>query len=500
MNEINTNYTIYLKVLTPVHIGGAQEKHLQNGLDFLLVKNKTWKINWENVYLTFEPDEVADAIISKRLDKLLENDIEDVAYETDDILSSTGEVKAFIRDGFGKAYIPGSSIKGAMKNWLYSAYDTNPRGTRNLFGNFDSDLFRFIKSGDCYMTEEVVLYPTKTFNLHKNKGKWEGGWKHKSQSFNNEPATNSYFKDIGFVTDYECFEVGDLGSFKLIIQNLSNSFKTKLYDDEIKKLEQKKSKIIKDFDKKKLDLQIDVITNGKNSLERFQTNTSIKGLFKEINSRIQKHIEREIVFFQNYTEAEYTQEIIDSFKNLKKDVTNLNENQCMLRLSSGSGFHGITGDYQFEDHVETGFWNNGKIKYKSRKIAFSSDQMYPMGFVLLSTIPIEKSEISISLEKKNQIQLKKTSEEKHPLQLETDVEMVDATDLKQGDIINAEITDKDKPYSKVKLMLSNYHFDLITDLSGLKNVYNTISIGQIVKCQINSFTKEGKIALVKYIE
>ncbi|MBS1736763.1 MAG: hypothetical protein JSS98_09220 [Bacteroidetes bacterium] len=393
MSGINTNHTIYLKVLTPLHIGGAQEKHLQDGVDFLVLNDQTWRLNWEKVYQNFDVDKIAAAIISKKLGQLLKNEINLVGDKMDEVYGTTGEVKTFIRDGLGKAYIPGSSIKGAMKNWLYSAYDTNPRGTKNLFGSFDTDLFRFIKPSDCYMNEEVLMYPTKTFNLHKNGKNWEGGWKHSFWPQGNRPSTDKDFNSKGFVTDYECFEIGDLGSFSLSINSeLPDDFKRKLFDNEIQKLEQKVLKTYKDYDKKKLQNQIETINNGKESLTRFYNEIPLNGLFNNINSQVQKHIERELEFFNKYKEAEGTQEIIDSFESLKQTIIGLDGNQCILRLSAGSGFHGMTGDYQFADHINTGFWYNGKIKYKSRKIAFTSNAMFPMGFVLISNNPFSMAQ------------------------------------------------------------------------------------------------------------
>lgn len=501
MSGINTNHTIYLKVLTPLHIGGAQEKHLQDGLDFIRIGKTTWKLNWERIYRTFKSDKVADAIVSKTLVELLESDIENVASKMRDILSSTGEVKAFIRDGFGRAYIPGSSIKGALKNWLYSAYDKNPKGTKNLFGSFDTDLFRFIKSSDCYMNKEVVIYPTKTFNLHKYGGNWEGGWKHKFKSFDGKPTTSNEFKNTGFVTDYECFKMDNLGSFSLSIHlALPDDFKSKLFDNEIQKLEHKASKAFKENDKRKLQNQIKTINNGKDSLERFYDKTPLNGLFKNINAQLKQHIERELAFFENYKNAEGTEEIINAFENLKNIVENINDNQCVLRLSAGSGFHGMTGDYQFTDHVNTGFWDNGKVKLKSRKIAFTPNEMFPMGFVLLSTVPFSDDVENKIQDAENKIQ--KVEVQKVDIKVQTKVssEIKDASTLKQGDFVFGEIVEKNKPFSKVKLMLNNYDFDLLTDLAGLKDLYATINIGQIVKCKINSFTKDGKISLVKYIE
>ncbi len=50
----------------------------------------------------------------------------------------------------------------------------------------------------------------------------------------------------------------------------------------------------------------------------------------------------------------------------------------ILRIGAGSGFHAMTGDWQFENHIETGVHrggrNDGKKKYKSRKFAFEFNE------------------------------------------------------------------------------------------------------------------------------
>ena len=65
-------------------------------------------------------------------------------------------------------------------------------------------------------------------------------------------------------------------------------------------------------------------------------------------------------------------------------------------MSAGSGFHSITGDWQFEDYSRTGVWdfgrNQGKQKYESRKIAVYGEHFDLMGFVKLTAISEEEKE------------------------------------------------------------------------------------------------------------
>ena len=72
-------------------------------------------------------------------------------------------------------------------------------------------------------------------------------------------------------------------------------------------------------------------------------------------------------------------------------------------MSAGSGFHSITGDWQFDNYV-TGTLdrkrNRGNVKPKSRKIAiYKENEFMLMGFVKITPLTSEESE-AIALEKK----------------------------------------------------------------------------------------------------
>lgn len=375
MNGINTEHKVYIKVLTPLHIGGAQEKHLQDGVDYLQYDNgETWKIDWSRLFKKYEVDEITEALLGNSLDQLISySDLDEVAIRMNEAFGSTGEIKAFIRDGFGTPFIPGSSIKGALKSWFYTSFEKQhiEKETQNLLGKFETDLFRFVLPLDCTIKNELQLYPTKTFNLFKQGNRWRGGWKHSSGQ-----KTNSDFDKFGFVTDYECIAPSSTGELTIKIRKtLNTSFLNELYRNstELKK----------------------------HYSMLYQTN-SLDVLFKHVNGQVLEHINREIKFFDNYKDAQYCNEILECYENLKSKVESANDGECLLRLSAGSGFHGISGDHQFHDHVDTGIWTNDDakkfklsfnqrqqyvgnyIKFKSRKIAFTTNNMYPMGYVWLS--------------------------------------------------------------------------------------------------------------------
>jgi hypothetical protein len=115
---------------------------------------------------------------------------------------------------------------------------------------------------------------------------------------------------------------------------------------------------------------------------------SIHELFNIINGHTYDYISKEIDFFNKYNQAEYTQKIINNLTAISNQIPDDDENCnfCILKMSAGSGFHSITGDWQYEDYAKTGVWNNGKQRYKSRKVAIHKDNFSLMGFVKLRVI------------------------------------------------------------------------------------------------------------------
>lgn len=511
MSGINTEHTIYLKVLTPLHIGGAQEKDLSDGLDYLKDGTDIWRVNWEKVYREFTPDEVSAAMISREglydllyEDKELYCDYWDVGY------GDSGVIKSVIRDAMGKSFIPGSSLKGALKNWFYSSFDENPKGTRDLLGTFETDLFRFIKPSDCYL-DDVKIFPTKTFNLSRDNSVWKGSWKHKRNG-GNDP----YFNVEGFVTDYECFPNGLQTKFQLRINDsLNDEFEHELFDLEIRKLKNEIEKTYLGDKKKQLEFRLNQLKNGKEAyVKTFHSMSSspLQILFEGINSEVQRHIEKEINFFERY-QSNGTEKILQQFQGIKQISKNIKDS-CLLRLSAGSGFHGISGDFQFNDHTKTGIWSqddarkyklsrkqseqyvNKYLKFKSRKIAFTSTEKYPMGFVLLSTQPFEEYENKVDTKQEAISPIINSLENKTQLK-EIKTETKDAQSLNTGDIVLGEVLELGKPFCRIKLFLSNYNFSGETDLSGTKKYQ--IVVGQIVKCELGNPSPDGEFKQVKFI-
>lgn len=385
-----------VEILTPIHIGGASENHWQKGIDFISKDEKTWLLSLDKLFEHFSPKELS-AIYSNPSEnetlenKLTDNLLESLATKVFNIKVTGKEIKRHIFGGaYGKPYIPGSSLKGAFSsillNYFYSlnkkTYKIDGNINEAVLGNFENSIMKFFQFSDVQF-EDTYLVNTKIFNLQDHTqpkggklGDWYGGWKHGFNSFDNtKKGTNRTFNGTSFTTFYESLIPNKKGSMTL-------SFKKKLVEQL--------------FEAKKTNKEL-IVPNK--SAETWLTNNPIKKLADIINKHTITHLKKEILFFENYAFDDQSKSALESLKKLKVLTEELvNSESFIFRLAAGSGFHSITGDWQYEDYFgQIGVWTEGdsrnklckrgdvgKQKYKSRKIAFENGIFQPMGFIKLS--------------------------------------------------------------------------------------------------------------------
>lgn len=362
-NGINKRYTIEINTLTPISIGAGTEKDWVKGVDFIIDKSKLYKLNLKKMIAAgAEPHKLA-ALFEQRdekgISRLIERQLEKVSDEIYEcpINDISNDVKSFIKNQLtGKPIVPGSSLKGAIRSvlleYLMSNKSTIQLKERDYFGSTkDGDEFmRFIKISDAEF-EETKLLNSKIFNLYKDGYIWKGGWKH---SRGKNSLTDSHFKQTGFNTLYEVISRDQKAYCDIMLS--PDLFKQLVY--------QKPDSVIN------------------NNLTRQALD--IKSLFKIINNHTSQHIEKEIDFYKKYSNDK-TPQIIDCLRGLNKYMS---EDSCVIKMSAGSGFHSITGDWQFDDYSIDSYNNkwsikDGKKSAKSRKIIIDGDKLMPMGFVQL---------------------------------------------------------------------------------------------------------------------
>jgi len=422
--SINTSYQLHLKIITPIHVGGQQEKNLLRGIDYLQVDRRFYLVNKAAVFNTesgIHPDELAGALArgdEHHLARLLQKDKNRFLVPLKGTPGSTGEIKAFIKDGaFGKAYIPGSSIKGALRSAV-AHYFCGGFATKNpdetYIKKFEESLFRFIKVSDIPVGE-TRIYKSKVASVVEKNGRHNLYWK---TVLDRKVKNIENFTQEGFVTSFESPRTGlVLNNCNLLIGNIfSDTFKNH-----------------KDFK---------LTAEAKDFLT---CSDPINSLFKAINFASTNHLKRELRFFKKYEQGNKVKLIINGIEVLLKLIDHSdNPKTALLRFGSGSGFHSISGDWQFEDHISEN-WNNpyypnGKLKFKSRRIAFNdnSSDFYLMGYILLSKEPFLDLEHKPSAEDECKTVVETAKVEPKPVEEYKPI-LMSADSIKNQTIVDARV-------------------------------------------------------------
>ncbi|MBQ0022681.1 MAG: hypothetical protein KBT29_05530 [Prevotellaceae bacterium] len=362
--EVNKRFNVGIEIITPVSIGVGAENDWVKGVDFVQKDGKVYILDMKRIVEHgYDPNKFCDFFLNGDSDgvvKVLGSDLEKVAIKTfHQNVPSDNPIKTMIKnDVYGMPLIAGSSLKGAIRSCLFAHLRTNEEGRnaeQSVFGSLrDGEEFgRFIKVTDVDF-EETELVNSKIFNLQKKGNEWTGGWKHEMN------RSNSNYSSVGFNTLYESIVSGSKGVGSIMLA------------DRVFHLFKKQSRNTMPYIEKK-----SKVVDG-----------DLSYLFSIINKSTLSYLKKELHFFNTYP-ADKSEQIIESIEHLIHLIPEDNS-FALIKMSAGAGFHSITGDWQYEDYTDTGVWengrNDGKKKYKSRKIAEHNGKLTLMGFVKLSAI------------------------------------------------------------------------------------------------------------------
>lgn len=457
-----------LEILTPVHVGSGEK--WQRHLDYFLLGREVLIIEQEKLYNELYGIPASDGqtaldvytrLVGKGDFNKLENYLRslDIDWENQSLNvfdypgdEPANEINTLIRS-FGKPFLPGSTIKGAIASALihtiikrkryleadkYRNDKSDNRFIVDTISKFEGSLTRYLRPSDVFI-DRTGLQNIQLFNLYQNFD-WE-----------------SDYKTLKLLT-LETFTVGAKGQFQIAIDVdwLELAEKYKVY-----------------------------AKNEKLVINRKQP---IQELFYLINRYTYEHLQKEIAFFEKNNQAEDIDVIIGTLKDLQAQTLD-NEDTCILRLAHGSGFHAITGDWMFGSHLTPINQPHRGKRYKSRKLA----NYLPMGFVKI-TLPNGVPR----LQPWKVLGTPATVEIPREKKLALEAEFINFEKIKKDKPLSAEVVKLGKPFSIVKLHIENYPFeDLTVEMSGTKKVQ--LKVGQIVKVLINSQTAEGHIRTVKYL-
>ncbi|KXX69437.1 type III-A CRISPR-associated RAMP protein Csm5 [Flammeovirga sp. SJP92] len=534
--EYNQNYQLDIEAVTPVYVGAGKEKDWMKDYEFIYDDGFVYVLDLEKLYsITSDLKEIqriSSLIVDKKLTSYLKqqsidlNSISKYVFELETGLPSK-EIKTFIRNGMGKTYLPGSSIKGAVKsvlfNELYKKYSQNGQNTvkvstdmflknkrekawreieENTFGKINTSLGRLLRITDGEFNH-TKLMPSKINNRYGDD--LDQGWKHALDE------NGEYFDPVKFVTIQEVMPIGEkssvrfsfaeklLSNFEYYAPNNSTTYKKQRY----------------------------LFPNSKDKLA---------SLFKIINRYTKEFILKEIDYFEDestdYHNKE-TSQLIESFRLILKKIPNDNS-YAILRMSAGSSFHGMTGDWRFNSHLETleqgkedhlnlvynvHSRTKEKALYKSRKFIFSEGtldeyEFYPPGFIKLSSPDLtitKETEQVIEKQEENFIEATKKVDEiekeepviKEAIVVEEDKKtVVNIPSLGQELASNIQVKVSIKkvgtPHSEVCLMIDGeVHQFKMSGTKKMKKEKSDIAEGDEVLVELT--VKEGSIRMSKYI-
>ena len=404
-------YRIRLEVITPLHVGTGSENDWVRGADY--AQNGKGKVYVIDIRKAVENNiDIADLFMASvnnnnGIESLDDKRLERISkYIFNSPESTNNDIKSCLRNQFlDTPVIAGSSLKGAIRSALFKhlaekdlskerkKHQNDKQLVKAVFGDMNkgTDFMRFIRISDIEIPNDyhapnnpgTILVNTKLFNLQNNnsKNEWRGGWKNGLSN-----TTTDCHKDQ-FNTLYECIEPGKKGEGAIILSRSSLDLLTKKTSDKISYAEEKNNLI----------------------------NSDINELFKVINIATRNYLKGEEAFFSKYDKADNADNIVESIKELQTlipDEKNDTGTYCLLKMSAGVGFHAITGNWVYDDFIDTGTDNgkpDGKKNKKSRKIAlFKGKDEKPyltgfelMGFVMLRIITEKDAEYDKLLNEAN---------------------------------------------------------------------------------------------------
>lgn len=356
MNHIK--YKIEMEVITPLSVGAGNENEWLRGANYLVENNRVYILDMDKIArLNIDIDKYASFLRDKDIKEsnirdLLPDDLHEIsAYEFDLPCDSRNPIKPFIRTQLhDNPIVPGSSIKGALRSILYKYLPNDRRSIITDFKKDSDNVMRYLQVGDIEISAPTLLYNSKVFNLQCNNTRtyWQGGWKDRGR-------TLTEYNDTEFNTLYECLKPGTKGKGTLVFPNEEKFFRM-------------------------LDVR------------------DVHELLCIVNSHTSAHLDKDRRFFETYDQAEGSGEILENIENLLEQMPQ-NDNSCIFRMSAGSGFHSITGDWKYNDYTWDGVhaWTKaeaekrqckmkdvGAHKYKSRKIVDFDGKLQLMGFVRMT--------------------------------------------------------------------------------------------------------------------
>ena len=378
---------IKITTLTSVHIGSGET--LQYGSDFV-----RGKIGDDAFLSVVDPKKVLDLIgndhvqhwvaaIERRepTDKIVQQfapnarlkDYSRRLISEWSAVKNTDTLKEHIHDGRGVPYIPGSSIKGAIRTAVLATLAENIQGVEK---KIDKTKYKDFKGNP--IPEDKIKYKADAKNIE-------------SELFGSNPNEDVFrFLQVGDAYFGENYEVA------IRMVNINERERQSFWDES-------KSQLIEAIPPEDVsEFQLKLNETGYNlSRDRVQMipdcMKSIPNLFETINNHTSGLLESEIEYWEDRKADDDANKVslyIDKItKVLKQSESCHKGKECVLRIGHGSGWRFITGAWT--EYLENFYSvvvpvsrpkNDKYVKYDFPKTRRVDDECKLLGFVKLSII------------------------------------------------------------------------------------------------------------------
>ena len=326
---------IKIETLTQIHIGNGS--FLQEGNDYIVDDDYIYILNIDKLasIIGMDPKSIqlwSDAIMNGSASSFLKDRIKDYPIQSitkrriKRIANSNmeqGSLKEFMHDGLGKPYIPGSSIKGAIRTVVLSFLARKNIAERLKRENDRNKWFKIIQG-----IESEQLH----FEAYTKRGKRDTG-----------PSSNIF---RFFSTGDAFFDNGVEIAVKQV--NLNITQRNSLLDN-------KKQQVVEA-------IMPNVSSHFRLKIEedfyRYSGIENIQNLFKKINDHTYNLLCDEIDFWSKGDGSRYTGQdnYLDQLDIILDMIKECKDNECILRIGQASGWRFVTGAW-LED-IDKQFFNN----------------------------------------------------------------------------------------------------------------------------------------------
>ena len=373
MSEIKVKKKYEIEIISPVHIGSGNT--LQRGIDYVVRNDKTYFIDKERVFSKFSIEDLKSISNIEHLREAFKNLFERENIEKFTLFSSNtipkNEVREFIKDPYGNPYIPGSSIKGAIRTIILKSLAKSSSKIQETFSKLNKEISKAKKEKNKRWAKKLLQNPGETLEKEYLNVK-EG----REATAHFDVGRTILIRDVNFRKEnLELYKVkvfskkGELRN--LLISAISLCSGSKAVSEFLIDLFLL-SKIFSEYKEKILDLENEI------------RNFNLEWIERERNSLK--------IMMMRTKELEYVfKSVLDFYKELIEKTKN---GEVFLHLGYGVGWRGITGGIlelaRAEDRKEI-LSNLLKTREKdfpiSRRFVEMEDGTFmPMGWIKLKRI------------------------------------------------------------------------------------------------------------------